>query len=100
LHRSIAKSSLKLNDGLREALRDAAAQSEQQRAFLQTVQNLQEKVTSEMEVTGSLFKRSFDNFLRDVEDGIHSFQEAVSAALMNVRAGTGDLEKVRGNPIL
>lgn len=95
LHRSIAKSSLKLNNGLQEALRDAAAQSEQQQAFMQAVQSLQEKVVVEIDMTDSLLKRTFGKFLREIEAGIWSFQGAIAVALSNVRTGAGVLEMVR-----
>ncbi|CAI7576685.1 unnamed protein product [Penicillium crustosum] len=93
LHRSIAKSSLKLNIGLQEALQNATAQSAQQYSFIQAVQSLQEKIVTDMEVTDSVFKRTFANFLREIEAGIWSLQDSISAALSNVRTGTGVLEK-------
>ncbi|KAL2702523.1 hypothetical protein AAEP93_006821 [Penicillium crustosum] len=93
LHRSIAKSSLKLNIGLQEALQNATAQSAQQYSFIQAVQSLQEKIVTDMEVTDAVFKRTFANFLREIEAGIWSLQDSISAALSNVRTGTGVLEK-------
>lgn len=100
LHRSISKSSLKLNGGLQQALRDAAAQSEQQSAFLKAVQILQGKVVTEIEATDSLFKRTFGNILREIETGINSFQEAIIVALKDVRTETDDFEKVRCHPVI
>ncbi|KAJ5515503.1 hypothetical protein N7527_007063 [Penicillium freii] len=93
LHRSIAKSSLKLNNGLQEALQNATAQSAQQYSFIQAVQSLQEKTVTDMEATDSVFKRTFGNFLREIEAGIWSLQDSISVALSNVRTGTGVLEK-------
>jgi hypothetical protein len=95
LHRSIAKSSLKLNNGLQEALQDAAARSAQQQVFIQAVQSLQEKIVADMEETGSVFKGTFGKFLREMEAGIWSLQDSISVALSNVRTGTGVLEKVK-----
>jgi hypothetical protein len=97
LHRSIAKSNLKLNNGLQEALRDAAAQSKQQHAFMQAVQALQEKVVADIDMTDSLLKRTFGKFLRELENGIWSFQEAIAMALSNMRAGANAVEMVRYN---
>jgi hypothetical protein len=94
LHRSIAKSSLKLNNGIHDALRDAAAQSEQQQLFMQAVQVLQEKIVMDMEQTNSLFQRTFGNFLREIELGIGGLQDSISSALFNLRTGTEVLEKV------
>jgi len=95
LHRSIAKSSLKLNNGLQEALQDAAARSAQQQAFIQALQSLQEKIVADMEETGSVFKGTFGKFLREMEAGIRSLQDSITVALSNVRTGTGILEKVK-----
>lgn len=99
LHRSIAKSSLKLNSGLQEALQNATAQSAQQYSFIQAVQSLQEKIITDMEATDSVFKRTFGNFLREIEAGIWSLQDSISATLSNVRTGTGVLEKVNSNKL-
>ncbi|KAJ5959394.1 uncharacterized protein N7479_006544 [Penicillium vulpinum] len=93
LHRSIAKSSLKLNHGIQEALQDAAARSVQQQSFIQAVQSLQEKIVTDMEATDSVFKRTFGNFLREIETGIMSLQDSISVGLSNIRTGTGLLEQ-------
>jgi hypothetical protein len=97
LHRSIAKSSLKLNDGLQEALQNAAAQSEQQTAFMQAVQGLQEKIVADIDMTDSLLKRTFGNFLQEIAAGIGYLQDTLSVALSNARMETGVLETVRRN---
>lgn len=94
LHQSIVKSNLKLNNGLQEALKDAASQFEQQTAFAQQVQTLQKQVVSELGVTDSLLKQTFGWFLQEVKGGITSFQEAISMALKETRAETRHLEKV------
>ncbi|CAI7645181.1 unnamed protein product [Penicillium glandicola] len=93
LHRSIANSSLKLNNGLQEALRNATAQSAKQQSFIQAIQSLQEKMVTDMEATDSVFKRTFGKFLREIEAGIWSLQDSISVALSNVKTGTGLLEK-------
>ncbi|KAJ6049746.1 hypothetical protein N7460_002817 [Penicillium canescens] len=93
LHRSIAKGSLKLNSGIRDALRDAVAQSEQQQLFMEAVQVLQEKIVMDMEQTDSLFQRTFGNFLREIELGIGCLQNSISSALFSLRTGTEVLEK-------
>jgi hypothetical protein len=100
LHRSIAKSSLKLNDGLQEALQNAAAQSEQQTAFMQAVQGLQEKIVADIDMTDSLLKRTFGNFLQEIAAGIGYLQDTLSVALSNARMETGVLETVRRNYVI
>lgn len=97
LHRAIAKSSIKLNNGLQDALQDAAAQCEQQQEFARAVQGLQEKVTAQMSVTDSLLKRTFGQFLREVEAGINTFQAALREVLKEARSGTVFLKKVGSN---
>ncbi|KAJ5583439.1 hypothetical protein N7535_002059 [Penicillium sp. DV-2018c] len=92
LHRSISKSSFRLNEALQQALQDAAAQSAQQQAFMQAVQSLQERIVTDVEATDSVFKRTFGRFLREVEAGIGSLQDSISTALSNVRTRTGELE--------
>ncbi|KAJ5603714.1 hypothetical protein N7537_006670 [Penicillium hordei] len=93
LHRSISKSSLKLNNGLQEALQNATAQSAQQYSFIQAVQSLQEKIVTDMEAADSVFKRTFGSFLREIEAGIWSLHDSISVTLVHVRTGTSSLEK-------
>jgi uncharacterized protein YdcH (DUF465 family) len=95
LYRSISKNNLKLKDGLEQALRDATVQSEQQQAFVQAVVALQEKAVAEIDTTDSLLKRTFGKFLREIESGIESFQDAIAVTLSNMRNGTFILEMVR-----
>ena len=97
LHRAIARSSIKLNDGLQDALKDAAAQAEQQGEFAQAVQALQEKVAAEISVTDSMLKRTFSQFLQEVEAGTTAFQSALYSILKKTQAETAFLEKVRSN---
>ncbi|KAJ5776233.1 uncharacterized protein N7511_001244 [Penicillium nucicola] len=93
LHRSIAKSSLKLNNGIRNALRDAAAQSEQQQLFMHAVEALQEKTVTGMEQADSLFQRTFGNFLREIELGVGVLEASISSAFLSLRKETGSLEE-------
>lgn len=94
LHRSIAKSTLKLSNGLQEALRDAATQSAQQQAFMEAVQSLQEKIMTDIEASDSVVKRTFGSFLHDIESGIKSLQDSITTALSSARTGTADLGEV------
>ena len=100
LHRAIARSSIKLNDGLQDALRHAAMQAEQHREFAQAVQALQEKVAAEISVTDSMLKRTFSQFLQEVVAGTTAFQSAMSSVLKKTQAETVFLEKVRSNTSL
>ncbi|CAG7976837.1 unnamed protein product [Penicillium olsonii] len=93
LHRSITKSSSKLNHGLQEALKDAASRHEQQTAFANAIQALHTQIVTEAGATESLLKRTFNRFVQEVESGIDSFQEAMSVVLKETQAKTGYLEK-------
>lgn len=95
LHRSIAKSSLKLNNGIRDALRDAAVQSEHQKVFVQAVHALQQRILMEAKQTESFLQRTFGNYLRGLEQGIAGFQDSIFFTLLNIRTGTEVLEKAR-----
>lgn len=98
LHRSIVKSSTKLNDGLRQAAHNAAMDLARNQVFEQAVQALQEKIVTDMEEAGSLLRRTFDAFLREMEVGIGKVTASVTSALSHVRQDTLDLHKVCANP--
>ncbi|KAJ5105761.1 hypothetical protein NUU61_003108 [Penicillium alfredii] len=93
LHRSIVKSSIKLNTGLQEALKTAGTESAQQQAFLQAVQSLQVKLVQDMEETGSILKSTFAKFLSDIEQGIDRMGVVMASALGRLRTETVVLEK-------
>lgn len=95
LHQALAKSTVKLDEGLQEALRQAAETSAQHQAFLQTVQGLQEKLSSELEERGSLLRGLFGKFLNDIEAGFDIVAAAVTSSLGKVQMETSLLSKVR-----
>lgn len=95
LHQSLAKSTAKLDEGLQEALRQAAETSAQHQAFLQTVQALQERLSSELEERGSLLRGLFGKFLNDIEAGFDTVAAAVTSAVGKVQMETSLLSQVR-----
>ncbi|KAJ5380598.1 uncharacterized protein N7496_003026 [Penicillium cataractarum] len=94
LHQSLAKSTVKLDEGLQEALRRAAETSAEHHAFLLTVQALQERLSSELEERGSLLRGLLQNFLNDIEAGFETVAAAVTSALSKVQMETSLLSEV------
>jgi hypothetical protein len=100
LHQSLAKNTVKLDEGLQEALRQAAETSAEHQAFLLTVQALQERLSSEMEERGSLLGGLFAKFLNDIEGGFDRVAAAVTSALGKVQMETSLLSQVSLTPLL
>lgn len=94
LHRSILRSSIKLDEGFHQALRNAAMEASQHEAFIQAVQSLQGKLVTDMEAGQSFFQKTFEGFLREIALGIDTFNAAVASALGHVQSETAVLEKV------
>ncbi|CEO60488.1 hypothetical protein PMG11_05113 [Penicillium brasilianum] len=93
LHQSLAKNTVKLDEGLQEALRQAAETSAEHQAFLLTVQALQKRLSREMEERGSLLRGLFGKFLNDIEAGFDIVASAVSSALGKVQMETSLLSQ-------
>ncbi|OKP13158.1 hypothetical protein PENSUB_1258 [Penicillium subrubescens] len=93
LHLSLAKSTTKLDEGLQEALRQAAETSAQHQAFLQTVQALQDRISSELEERGSVLRGLFGNFLNDIEAGFDTVAAAFTSAVGKVQMETSLLSQ-------
>lgn len=94
LHRSILKSSIRLDEGLQEAIRKAAMETAQHQAFVQTVQELQEGLARDIKRTQSLLEKTFGRFLHEVETGIDAVVTAFNSALSHVQKGAVSLGKV------
>lgn len=94
LYQSLAKNTVKLDEGIQEALRQAAETSAEHQAFLLTVQALQERLSSEIEERGSLLRGLFGKFLNDIEAGFDIVASAVTSALDKVQMETSLLSQV------
>lgn len=94
LHRSILKSSIKLDQGLHDAIRKAATEASQHQAFVHTVQDLQKGLVQDIERTQSLFRKTFNRLLHDFETGIETVVAAVNSASSQVQKRTAVLEQV------
>jgi hypothetical protein len=99
LHLSLAKSTAKLDEGLQEALRQAAETSAQHQVFLQTVQAQQERLSSELEERGSLLRGLFGKFVNDIEAGFDTVAVAVTSAVGKMQMETSLLSQVGVTPV-
>ncbi|KAJ5662158.1 uncharacterized protein N7477_009774 [Penicillium maclennaniae] len=93
LHRSILRSSIKLDEGIHQALHNAATEASKHDAFLQAVQLLQKKLLTDMEASQSFFQQTLGGFLREIELGIERVAAVVASALGYVQAETVVLEE-------
>ncbi|EPS33791.1 hypothetical protein PDE_08753 [Penicillium oxalicum 114-2] len=81
LHHSLTESTIKLNEGLQEALHQAEKTAAEHQAFLQKVLVLQEQAMKEMEEKGTFIGGAFDKLLRKIEDGFDCVGAAVTTTL-------------------
>lgn len=95
LHRSVLKSSAKLDEGLQEAIRHAAMDASRHHAFVQNVRDLQDGLVRDIETTESLFQKMFGKLLREFEAGIHTVVAVVTSASGQVQNRTAMLQQVR-----
>lgn len=94
LYRSTAGNTIKINRGLQEALRNAAAESSRHEAFLQTVNAMRVKINKEMDGTGSYIRHIAADLRHDIESAVESTLSSVTSALGRVRTESTGLEKV------
>jgi hypothetical protein len=94
LHRSIVKSSVKLNTGLQEALLNATAQAVRNQEFMESVDALQTQFVSDLEEAQLRFTGSFADLLQLIQSGINTVTGTVSTALNHLQSESATLEKV------
>lgn len=94
LHKSVVEGSNKLNQGLQEALRTAAAGSLQHRAFVSEIANLNARLIHDMEETSSQLKSMIEKAFYEIEARATSVVNTVTSVLGRVQTGTTDLDKV------
>jgi len=95
LHRAVAENTLKLNNGLQEALRNAAAESAQHRAFVQATDLMRSNLLSELEGAGLHARDLLATFLSEFETAIGFAVKSVVSILKGVETDTSILGKVR-----
>ncbi|KAB8270967.1 hypothetical protein BDV30DRAFT_250276 [Aspergillus minisclerotigenes] len=94
LHRSVVEGSNKLNQGLQEALRTAAAESLHHRAFVSEIANMNARLVHDMEETRSHFKAIIEKAFYGIESRAVSIVNTVTSVLGRVQAGVTNLDKV------
>ena len=94
LHRSIVDVTLKVNYGLEEALRMAAARSAEQQAFQHAVDAMRNRLAHELEETESHFKRVVKSIAHEIESSVDSAVTGITSVLERVHTEATDLEKV------
>ena len=94
LHRSIVDVTLKVNYGLEEALRMAAAKSAEQQAFLHAVDAMRNRLAHELEETESHFKRVVKSIVHEIESSVDSAVTGINSALGRAHTKATGLEKV------
>lgn len=95
LHRAVAENTLKLNEGLQEAVRNAAAVSAQHRAFVHATELMRSDLLRELEEAGTQARGLFATFLREFETAIGFAVTSVVSILKGVETDTTVLGKVR-----
>ncbi|KAF7631866.1 hypothetical protein AFLA_012714 [Aspergillus flavus NRRL3357] len=93
LHRSVVEGSNKLNQGLQEALRTAAAESLHHRAFVSEISNMNARLVHDMEETRSHFKAMIEKAFYEIESRAVSIVNTVTSVLGRVQAGVTNLDK-------
>ncbi|KAE8368643.1 hypothetical protein BDV27DRAFT_167640 [Aspergillus caelatus] len=93
LHRSVVEGSNKLNQGLQEALRTAAAESLQHRAFVSEIASMNDRLVHDMEETRSHLKTMIEKAFYEIEARATSVVNTVTSVLGRIQAGATDLDK-------
>lgn len=99
LHQSLAKGIVNLDEGLQEALHQAAEASAEHQAFLQTVHALHERLSNELEERSLSLRDLFGKFLNDIEAAFDIVAAAVSSTLSKVDTESSLLSKVSPSQI-
>lgn len=94
LHRFVVESTLKLSHGLQEALRVAAEDSAQHKAFMDVIATMRLKLVHEIEQSENLFQRAIATMLRDIGSGVDSAVTGVTSVFERVQMKAEALEKV------
>ncbi|KAJ5669821.1 hypothetical protein N7462_010891 [Penicillium macrosclerotiorum] len=96
LHRSLVKSTVKLDEGLQESLRNAVLLSSEHQIFLKTVRALNERLSADLKSSDSTIRNSFSSLLHDIEAGFDKVIATVTSAINRVQTKTSFLEdKIR-----
>jgi hypothetical protein len=94
LHRSLADNTAKLNEGLQEALRNAATHTSQQRAFVEATEVMRAELLREMEHDGLRAQSVFAGIFQEVETTISNTLKKLLSTIQSVEVDTTALGEV------
>jgi hypothetical protein len=94
LHRSLAENTSKLNKGLQEALRNAAADSGQHRAFVEAIEIMRATLLRDLENSSVEARGLFSRILNEIETAIRFAVEKVISRMKDVETHTANLSEV------
>ena len=94
LHKSVIDSTVHLNDGLQDALRRAAEESLHHKAFLEEVDAMRARVTSDLEVNELRLRSTLANALQGIESAFDVVVMGIGSVLRRVDGHAQSLERV------
>lgn len=94
LYKSILEASSKLNSGLQDALRMAAAESMQHKTFMEATETMRARLATELDETHSRFIAIFESVFQDIGAGLNSMVGSLTSILNRVENEAISLEKV------
>ncbi|GKZ93620.1 hypothetical protein AnigIFM63604_002065 [Aspergillus niger] len=93
LHRSIIEGSIKLDRGLQEALKEAAAGSFRYKEFIHAVEDMRSKLVGSMEETELHFKTTFEKLVLDMSAYVSSIIEPMASAIRGLHGSAASLDR-------
>lgn len=95
LHRRITENTLRLNNGLQDAIQNAAAVSAQHRAFIHATESMQRDLLRDIEEAGASTLSIFPRLINGIEAAVGSTITRIISSLGGVENDTANLQKVR-----
>ncbi|GKZ81696.1 hypothetical protein AnigIFM56816_006218 [Aspergillus niger] len=99
LHRSIIEGSIKLDRGLQEALKEAAAGSFRYKEFIHAVEDMRSKLVDSMEETELHFKTTFEKLVLDMSAYVSSIIEPMVSAIRGLHGSAASLDRNIANAV-
>nr|XP_001394658.2 hypothetical protein ANI_1_2190094 [Aspergillus niger CBS 513.88] len=99
LHRSIIEGSIKLDRGLQEALKEAAAGSFRYKEFIHAVEDMRSKLVGSMEETELHFKTTFEKLVLDMSAYVSSIIEPMVSAIRGLHGSAASLDRNIANAV-
>ncbi|KAJ9200341.1 hypothetical protein DTO164E3_3048 [Paecilomyces variotii] len=93
LHRRITENTLRLNNGLQDAIQNAAAMSAQHRAFILATESMQRDLLRDIEEAGASTLSIFPRLINGIEAAVGSTITRIISSLGGVEKDTANLQK-------